>query len=184
MRIAIMGAGGTGGYFGVTLIARGAHLEAIRTHGLTLKSRLAGDFTLRVEATDNPGEVGPVDLVLFCVKTYDTATAAEQMRPLVGPDTMVLSTQNGIDNEEQIAKVVGSEPVIGAVDCASSKIEAPGVIAHLMSGPGRSFSVSWQERQAHAPSGCRGRSKVLGFRPRFALTFTFPCGRSSFSSAQ
>jgi 2-dehydropantoate 2-reductase len=144
MRIAVMGAGGMGGYFGallarageeVTLIARGAHLEAIRTSGLTLKSRLAGDFTLRVKATDDPGEVGPVELVLFCVKAYDTATAAEQIHPMVGPDTMVLSIQNGIDNEEQIGRVVGSEPVIGGVGYASSKIEAPGVIAHLTSGP-------------------------------------------------
>ena len=76
MRIAVMGAGGTGGYFGallarageeVTFIARGGHLEAIRTYGLTVKSRLAGNFTLPVKATGDPGEVGPVELVLFCV---------------------------------------------------------------------------------------------------------------------
>ena len=146
MRIAVMGAGGTGGYFGallaragedVTFIARGAHLEAIRTSGLTVKSRLAGDFTLPVKATGDPSEVGPVELVLFCVKAYDTATAAEQIRPLVDPDTVVLSVQNGIENEEQIGRVVGSEPVIGAVSYVSSVIEAPGVIAHLLSVPGR-----------------------------------------------
>lgn len=145
MRITVMGAGGTGGYFGallaragedVTFIARGAHLEAICTQGLTVKSRLAGDFTLPVKATDDPGEVGPVELVLFCVKAYDTATAAEQIRPLVGQDTVVLSVQNGIENEEEIGKVVGSEPVIGAVAYVSSVIEAPGVIAQR-AGPGK-----------------------------------------------
>ena len=145
MCIVVMGAGGTGGYFGallaragedVTFIARGAHLEAIRSQGLTVKSRLAGDFTLPVKAMGDPGEVGPVELVLFCVKAYDTATAAEQIRPLVGPDTVILSVQNGIDNEEQIGRVVGSEPVIGAVAYVSSVIEGPGVIAQT-AGPGK-----------------------------------------------
>lgn len=140
-----MGAGGTGGYFGgllgragedVTLMARGTHLEAMRAGGLTVKSRLAGDFTLRLKATSDPHEVGPVELVLFCVKAYDTAAAAEQIRPLVGPDTMVLSVQNGIDNEERIAQVVGSEHVIGAVAQVMSVIEAPGVVAQT-AGPGR-----------------------------------------------
>lgn len=145
MRIAVMGAGGTGGYFGailaragedVTLIARGAHLEAICTQGLTVKSRLAGDFTLPVKATGDPGEVGPVELVLFCVKAYDTPTAAEQIRPLVGQDTVILSVQNGIDNAEQIGRVVGRESVIGAVAYVSSVIEAPGIIAQR-AGPGK-----------------------------------------------
>ena len=107
MRIAIMGSGGTGGYFGgllarageeVTFIARGAHLEALRLRGLTVKSRLAGEFTLPMQATDTPSEVGPVDLILFCVKTYDTDSAAESIRPLIGADTMVLSLQNGVEN--------------------------------------------------------------------------------------
>jgi 2-dehydropantoate 2-reductase len=140
-----MGAGGTGGYFGallaragedVTFIARGAHLEAICTQGLTVKSRLAGDFILPVKATCDPGEVGPVELVLFCVKAYDTATAAEQIRPLVCQDTVILSVQNGIDNEEEIGRVVGNEPAIGAAAYVSSVIEAPGVIAQR-AGPGK-----------------------------------------------
>ena len=97
MRIAVMGSGGTGGYFGgllarageeVIFVARGAHLEALRMRGLTVKSRLAGEFTLPVRATDSPNEVGPVDLILFCVKTYDTDSAAESIRPLLGADTI------------------------------------------------------------------------------------------------
>ncbi len=145
MRVAVMGAGGTGGFFGgllaragedVTFIARGTHLEAIRGRGLTVKSRLAGEFTIPAKATDDPHEVAPVKLILFCVKTYDTDKAAEQMRPLVGPDTVILSVQNGIDNAERIAGIVGPEPVIGGVAHVFSAIEAPGVIAQT-AGPGR-----------------------------------------------
>jgi 2-dehydropantoate 2-reductase len=145
MRIAVMGAGGTGGYFGgllaragedVTFIARGPHLDAIRARGLHVRSRLAGDFTVRPQATDDPRGLGPVDLILFCVKSYSTAEAAEKIRPLVGPQTMVLSVQNGIDNNERIAEVVGPKPVLGAVAHVSSVIESPGVIAQT-AGPGR-----------------------------------------------
>lgn len=145
MRIAIMGAGGTGGYFGgllaragedVTFIARGAHLEALRSRGLTVRSRLAGDFTLPVQATADPSQIGPVDLILFCVKTYDTETAAEQVRPLIGRDTVVLSVQNGIDNEERLAQTLGAEHVLGAVAYVVAVVEAPGVIAQT-AGPGK-----------------------------------------------
>ncbi|MGH2668070.1 MAG: 2-dehydropantoate 2-reductase [bacterium] len=145
MRIAVMGAGGTGGFFGgllaragesVTFIARGAHLAALQSRGLAVTSRLAGDFTVPVTATSDPAAVGAVDLVLFCVKAYDTETAAAQIRSLVGPDTMVLSVQNGIDNAERIARVVGEQPVIGGVAQISSVIEAPGVIAQT-AGAGR-----------------------------------------------
>ena len=144
MRIAVMGTGGTGGYFGgllarageeVAFIARGAHLEAIRKNGLAIKSVLAGDFNISATATDNPGDIGPVDFVLFCVKAYDNAAAAEQIRPLIGPETVVLSVQNGIDNEEQIGKVVGPEHVLGCVSYVSSTIKSPGVIAQT-GGPG------------------------------------------------
>jgi 2-dehydropantoate 2-reductase len=145
MRIAVVGAGGTGGYFGgllaragqdVTFIARGTHLEALRTRGLTVESRLAGTFTLPVRATDNPTEVSPVDLILFCVKTYDTDAAAESIRPLIHPETMLLSLQNGIDNEERIARAAGHTSGIGAVAYVTSAIKAPGVVAQT-SGPGK-----------------------------------------------
>jgi 2-dehydropantoate 2-reductase len=145
MRIAVMGAGGTGGYFGgllarahedVILITRGPHLQALRHVGLTIKSPLAGDFHIAVRATAEPREVGPVDLVLVCVKTYDTEAAAELMRPLVGTETLVLSVQNGIDNAERLAQVLGQSSVIGGVAYIFSTIEAPGVIAHS-AGPGK-----------------------------------------------
>jgi 2-dehydropantoate 2-reductase len=145
MRVAIVGSGGTGGYFGgllarageeVTFIARGAHLEALRLRGLTVKSRLAGEFTLPVRATDTPNEVGPVDLILFCVKTYDTDTAAQSIDPLIGAETMLLSLQNGVDNAERIAQIAGHNSGLGAVAYVVSAIEAPGVIAQT-AGPGR-----------------------------------------------
>jgi 2-dehydropantoate 2-reductase len=145
MRIAVIGAGGTGGYFGgllaragqdVTFIARGTQLEALRARGLTVESRLAGTFTVPVQATDDPSEVAPADLILFCVKTYDTDAAAESIRPLIHPETMLLSLQNGIDNEERIAQAVGHNSGIGAVAYVSSAIKAPGVVAQT-SGPGK-----------------------------------------------
>src|ERR671917_2552802 len=145
MGMAVIGAGGTGGYFGgllaragedVTFVARGANLQALRSRGLTLESRLAGSFTVAVQATDEPSEVGPVDLVLFCVKTYDTDAAARSIRPLIRPSTMVLSLQNGVDNEERIARAAGHPAGLGAAAYVVSAIKAPGVVAHT-AGPGK-----------------------------------------------
>lgn len=145
MRIAVMGTGGTGGYFGgllsrageeVSFIARGAHLDAIRKNGLAIKSVLSGDFTISAKATDNPDDIGPADFVLFCVKAYDNALAANLIRPLIGAETVVLSVQNGIDNEQQIGEVIGPEHVVGCASYVSSTIESPGVIAQT-AGPGK-----------------------------------------------
>jgi 2-dehydropantoate 2-reductase len=145
MHIAVIGSGGTGGHFGgllsrageeVIFVARGAHLEALRTRGLRVKSKLAGEFTLPVRATDSPNEVGPVDLILFCVKTYDTDSAAESIRPLIGAETMLLSLQNGVDNAERIARIAGHDSGLGAVAYVVSAIEAPGIIAQT-AGPGK-----------------------------------------------
>jgi 2-dehydropantoate 2-reductase len=139
MRVMVMGSGGTGGYFGgllaragedVTFVARGAHLDAMRAKGLTVRSRLVGDFTVPARATDDPGEAGPADLILFCVKAYDTESAAERLRPAVGPDTAILPVQNGIDSAERIGRVVGPGHVIGGTAGVSSVIEAPGIIHH------------------------------------------------------
>jgi 2-dehydropantoate 2-reductase len=145
MRVAVMGTGGTGGFYGgllaragddVTFIARGRHLDAIRERGLTVKSRLAGDFTIPAKATAHPSEIGPVDLVLFCVKTYDTEPAAALIQPVVGPDTVILSVQNGIDNDERIARVVGRGTTICAAAQVNAHVEEPGVIAQT-AGAGR-----------------------------------------------
>src|SRR3712207_695839 len=145
MRIAVVGAGGTGGYFGgllaragqdVTFIARGAHLEALRVRGLTVESKLAGTFTVPVRATDDPREVAPADLILFCVKTYDAEVAAQSIRPLIRPETMIMSLQNGIGNEKCIAQAAGHDSRIGAVAYIVSAIKAPGVVAQT-AGPGK-----------------------------------------------
>jgi len=140
VKILIMGTGGVGGYYGgllaqqgneVTFISRGAHLYAIRHEGLKVKS-VHGDFTVSpANATEDPAKVEPVDLILFCVKTYSTNEAAEAIRPAVGPQTVVLSLQNGVEAAERIGKIVGPEHVLGGVTWLSSAVEAPGVIRQV-----------------------------------------------------
>jgi 2-dehydropantoate 2-reductase len=140
MKIAVMGSGAVGGYYGgllvrtgqdVTFIARGAHLAALRTNGLQVKS-VHGDFTIAVvQVTDTPAEVGQVNLVLVCVKTRDTEDAAQAIKPIVGPDTTVMSLQNGIDAAERIGAIVGMEHIVGGATWLSSAIEAPGVIRQI-----------------------------------------------------
>ena len=138
MRIAVYGAGGVGGYFGgrlaqagadVHVIARGIHLEALRTHGLRVRS-VKGDFAARVPATDDPADIGPCDYVLFCVKAFDTEPAAARLGPLLGKDTAVVSLQNGVDNEEKLARAVGQDHVMGGAAFIFSGIGEPGVVVH------------------------------------------------------
>ena len=145
MRIAVIGTGGTGGYFGgllsragheVAFVARGAHLDAIRAGGLTVHSRLAGNFTVRAAATDDIRSIGRADLVLVCVKTYSMESVLPHLPALVGPKTMILSMQNGIDNEDRIAAVTGPEPVLGLAAQVSAFIQGPGVIVQV-GGPGK-----------------------------------------------
>ncbi len=140
MKIAVFGAGGVGGYFGarlaaagesVAFIARGAHLAAMRRDGLRVLSPLGDVHVPRVEATDDPGAIGPVDFVLFCVKLYDTESAGRRLAPLIGPETAVVSLQNGVDSEDALAAVIGATHVVGGVAYISATIEAPGVIRHL-----------------------------------------------------
>ena len=143
MRIVVMGAGGTGGYFGaklaragedVTFVARGAHLQAIREHGLRVRSAIEGEFAVRAVAVERLDGVPPADLVLFCVKSFDTETAAETIRPAVGPGTGVLSIQNGVDNEDKLERILGPGHVVGGVAQVFAVIEGPGVISHVASG--------------------------------------------------
>jgi 2-dehydropantoate 2-reductase len=137
MRVAVMGSGGVGGYLGsrlaaaradVAYVARGAHLEALRDRGLTIVGADGTSETTRVRATDQPAEIGPVDLVVFTVKSYDTESAARQLPPLIGDGTAVLSLQNGIDNEDRIAEIVGLEHVLGGAAYVLASIQGPGVI--------------------------------------------------------
>jgi 2-dehydropantoate 2-reductase len=137
MRIAIMGAGGVGGYYGarlaaageeVHLIARGAHLAAIREGGLHLDSHDGAVCARPASATDDAAEVGPVDLVIFAVKLWDTEEAALACRPLIGPGTAVISGQNGITAEDMLARILDPEHVMGGVSFIFAAIEAPGRI--------------------------------------------------------
>jgi 2-dehydropantoate 2-reductase len=139
MRIAVMAAGAVGGYFGarmaaaghdVSFIARGAHRDAIRRDGLKIESGL-GDLHLKdVNVTDDPRQVGRVDLVLFAVKLWDTETAGEQTRPLVGSGTRVVTLQNGVDSVERLAPILGDDATIGGATYVVATIASPGVIRH------------------------------------------------------
>jgi 2-dehydropantoate 2-reductase len=146
VRIAVMGTGGIGGYFGgrlaragetVAFVARGEHLRAIQRDGLAVRS-ITGDFVVRAPATDDPRRVpdlvGPVDLVLFCVKSYDTGAAAEALCPLLGPDTAVLTLQNGVVNVDTLARLLGAARVLGGLVYGFAVIEAPGVVRHTQGG--------------------------------------------------
>jgi len=139
MKIAIMGAGGMGGWLGAKLtaagshvmfIARGAHLDAIHANGLRVTG--AESFHLEnVVATDRPDEVGQVDAVLFCVKLYDTESAAMAMAPLLGPETFVVSVQNGVESVDRIASVIGGGRTLAGAAYFPANIASPGEIAYF-----------------------------------------------------
>jgi 2-dehydropantoate 2-reductase len=144
MRIAIIGAGGVGGYFGgklahggadVVFIVRGATLDALRTSGLRVDS-IKGDFVVeRPNATDDPSSVGRVDAVFVTVKTWQIASAAESIKPMIGDDTMVIPLENGIDAPDQLAAVLGHDHVLGGLCGIVSFIARPGHIRHIGAEP-------------------------------------------------
>ncbi len=141
MKIAVFGSGGVGGYFGgrlaaagsdVTFLARGAHLEALRTRGLRLVSP-KGDLHLpHVRAVETPAEAGPVDVVIFAVKMYDADAAASTLAPLVGPDTVVIPFQNGVDGVQILSRVLPAANVAGGVAYITAVVTEPGVIRHTV----------------------------------------------------
>jgi 2-dehydropantoate 2-reductase len=137
MRLAIVGSGAVGGYFGaklarngedVSFIARGAHLAAIRERGLSIRSPKLGDFVVHAPAHEDPAAVGPVDVVLFTVKAYDNHDALKLLPPLLGAQSVVLTLQNGVDSVDEIAAVVGRERVLGGTTYVATALETPGVI--------------------------------------------------------
>ena len=139
MRIAAIGAGGVGGYFGarlqqaghdVAFIARGRHLAAMRSSGLTVQSPLGG-ATLKVKVYERAQEIGPVDVVMFAVKLWDTPAAAESIRPLLAGGGVVIPFQNGVESVDALRKVFGERPVMGGSAYIASRISAPGVIEHI-----------------------------------------------------
>jgi 2-dehydropantoate 2-reductase len=137
MRFAILGSGAVGGYYGaklarsghdVTFIARGAHLDAIRSRGLEIRSPALGGFTVRAAAEQDTSRVGPVDVVLFAVKTYDNSTALPLLPPLLGERTAVLTVQNGVDSVGEVASVAGAGRTLGGTTYIATALEAPGLI--------------------------------------------------------
>ncbi len=166
MEIAVMGAGGVGGYFGgllaraghrVTFIARGPHLDAIRRNGLRVISGNDGDFTTPAHATDDPAAVGPQELVLFTVKMYHNDDAIRAIEPLVGAESIVLTLQNGIDNGDRLAEVYGSERVMIGSAYLEGRISEPGVVTQ--GGPG---AASFGERSLGVTD--RGRRLLSVFQ--------------------
>ena len=141
MRIAVMGAGGVGGYFGARLaqsgnqvcfIARGRHLQALRSNGLTLKSPL-GDAHLEVRAFEDPAQAGAADVVLFAVKLWDTESAAERIRPLLAQGGVVIPFQNGVESIQRLKKILPGKAVMGGAAYIAGRIADPGVI--VQTGP-------------------------------------------------
>ena len=138
MKIAMMGSGGVGGFFGgrlakaghdVSFVARGSHLAAMRENGLTIENAPQGNLHVpKVRVTEDPASIGPVDLVILSVKLWDTEAAALQVKPIVGPNTAVLSLQNGVIKDDIMRRVFGEAAVMGGVCYVASHISRPGVI--------------------------------------------------------
>ncbi len=137
LRITVVGTGGVGGYFGarlaqggrdVSFVARGAQLAALREQGLRIEGDLGEIHLPRVRVSDDPEALGPADVVLICVKLWDTETAARDVKPIIGPETAVISLQNGVRKEELLSQLLGTEAVVGGVCYVAAKIARPGVI--------------------------------------------------------
>lgn len=144
MRIAIFGAGAVGGYFGgrlaragqdVVFIARGEHLEAMKANGLRVDS-INGDFVVKpVTATDDPSKTGAVDLILVGVKAWQVPEAAEAVKPMIGPQTVVLPLQNGLEAPSQLSEILGSQYVLGGLCGLFCYVAGPGHIVHAGTDP-------------------------------------------------
>jgi 2-dehydropantoate 2-reductase len=142
MHILVMGAGAVGGYFGgklatsgknVTFVARGAMLQVLREKGLRVTGK--SSFAVRpARAVAVPSEAGLADLILVAVKCYDTREAAHAVSPCVGPNTAVLSIQNGVENEDILGELLGRERVLGGVSRVGAEVIAPGVVEHTHGG--------------------------------------------------
>lgn len=148
MRILIMGSGGVGGVFGarlakggadVTFVARGAHLEAMRKDGLRIEGGADPIALPKVNTTDDPASVGPVDMILFTVKLWDTESAARSLLPCIGAETGLISFQNGVQKDDMLRPIVGDAALVGGTSYVSAAITAPGVITQTGTMQGLAF---------------------------------------------
>ena len=182
MRIAVMGAGGVGGYFGgrlaqaghdVTFIARGRHMEAMLRDGLRVES-INGDFSVSpVQATDNPETVGGVDLVVIGVKAWQIPETAARLGPVIGPQTLVLPLQNGLEASAQLADVLGSAAVLGGLCGIYSFIAAPGCIRHIGIDPWVTFGAM-QPGQTERLAEIQGALQQAGITVNIAPDIRVP----------
>jgi 2-dehydropantoate 2-reductase len=166
MRIAIMGSGGIGGYYGgrlaqaghdVVFIARGEHLRAIQSKGLTLAGPAGEAHIASARATEDPGKLDPVDVVLFCVKLFDTEDAAEAIKPLLEKSGVCITLQNGVDGAQRIGAVLGHERVMAGIAFVSALIESPGAIRYKSKSPSIQFGEAdgrASERAVHFRDAC------------------------------
>ena len=175
MRIAVMGSGGVGGYFGarlaqggceVAFVARGAHLAAMRERGLVVRSQLGDVHLHSVRATDDPASLGPVDLALIGVKLWDTEAAARAVAPIVGPETAVLSLQNGVVKDDILRQVLGDRPVMGGILLHRGRDREPG--RHRAYGHHGPDGVRRVRRQQLGEGGGLTRGLPAGRRGRRA----------------
>lgn len=148
MRLAVVGVGGVGGYFGgrlaqsgldVVFVARGPHLDSLKTRGLTLDDPEGGSATFRVKATDKPSEIGPVDTIILGVKAWQVADAASLMQPMIGPETFVVPLQNGVEAPLILSEKLGPKHVFGGLCYIVSLIVGPGHIRHVGMKPYLAF---------------------------------------------
>ncbi|MGA4837917.1 2-dehydropantoate 2-reductase [Streptomyces sp. G45] len=154
IKVAVVGTGGVGGYFGgrlaaaghdVGFVARGAHLEALRSTGLTVASA-AGDFSVApVRASHDTRDIGEVDVVLLCVKTWQLPPAIAALKPLVGADTAVVTLQNGVEAPEQVAAAVGRDAVLPGTAKIIAHLDGPGRVRHV-GGPATLAFAEWDDR--------------------------------------
>ncbi|MGE5828957.1 MAG: 2-dehydropantoate 2-reductase [Micromonosporaceae bacterium] len=154
MRLAVVGTGGVGGYFGgrlaahghdVSFVARGDHLRALRREGLAVQS-VAGSFTVQpVQVTDDTREIGVVDHVLLCVKTWQLPPAIAMLAPLLGPGSAVMTLQNGVDAPEQVAAAVGRDAVLPGIAKIFASLDGPGRVSHA-GGPASLTFAEWNNQ--------------------------------------
>lgn len=198
MKIAVIGAGGVGGPFGaalarkgndVTFVARGAHLAAMLKDGLKVEGVRGNTHLQPTKATDDPASIGPVDAVLLTVKLWDVESSAEQIRPLIGPQTVVVPLQNGIDAAERVAGVLGKEHVMGGVAQISATIDKPGHIRQMADFMRIQFGEldgGTSERGRRLLDACEGAGFDVELTPdiRRALweKFVFLCGMSGITA--
>lgn len=166
MKIAVMGAGALGCYFGgrihqgggdVTFIARGPHLKALQSDGLKIESQLGDAHLADIKATDDPAAVGPVDMVLFMVKLFDVEAAAKAMAPLIGPDTAVACFQNGVTTPRILGDAIGADGVIPGSVHMPAEITSPGVMTHT----GAFSAIAFGEQDGAITDRCRTLEAAL-----------------------